>query len=435
MGRKRLAKDLFVYMNGRRVGTLSRKASGLLQFSYFDGWLQWKNTRPISLSMPLSENIYEGIAVNNFFDNLLPDNVEIRKRIQARFGTETKEAFELLSYIGVDCVGALQFSTEPQHLDIYTIQASPIDEKAIAILLKCYRNAPLGMDRDSDFRISIAGAQEKTALLWYQNQWCRPKGVTPTSHIVKLPIGFIQHANIDLNESVENEWICLKILSAFGLPVNEASIIHFDDMKTLVVQRFDRLWSEKGDWLLRLPQEDMCQALGVSSGLKYESDGGPGIKPILDLLAGAFNANKDREQFMRSIFLFWLLGAIDGHAKNFSISLGVAGRYSLTPLYDVISAYPIAESKQLQWQKLKMAMSLKGKTRHYLWNGILLRHWYAMARYCQFPENLMKAIIDESLDNMEQVIEFIQNSLPDSFPEHISGPIFEGMRKCKEKII
>jgi len=96
------------------------------------------------------------------------------------------------------------------------------------------------MSNDDDFRISIAGAQEKMALLWHNNQWQRPIGATPTSHILKLPIGKIEHNNIDLSDSNENEWLCLEILRAFGLPVPEIKIETFEDMKALIVKRFDR---------------------------------------------------------------------------------------------------------------------------------------------------------------------------------------------------
>ncbi len=278
---------LYVYMNNKHVGKLERESTGRLAFTYDHDWLNWENTRPISLSMPLTEIPYRGDIVEYFFDNLLPDSELIRDRIQTRFSTPSKKCFDLLSSIGADCVGALQLLTQPKITQTNKIQAKPINDHAIATLLKNYKTAPLGMSRDVEFRISVAGVQEKTALLWHQNKWCLPQGVTPTTHIIKLPIGYIKHSGIDLSESVENEWLCLAILSAYQLPVNQAQIVHFDDVKTLVVERFDRRWVENGRWIFRLPQEDLCQALGKSAGLKYESDGGPGIKDIMNVLLGS----------------------------------------------------------------------------------------------------------------------------------------------------
>lgn len=430
MARKKLSQLLYVYMNGVSTGQLRRESTGQLIFTYDDSWLTWKNSRPISLSMPLTEVPYKGYLVEDFFDNLLPDNEFIRERIQARFNTPTKKCFDLLSYIGQDCVGALQLLPHPLKKNIKKIKAMPINNNDIARLLKHYKNAPLGMDKDYDFRISIAGAQEKTALLWYKNKWYLPQGTTPTSHIIKLPIGYIKHSNLDLSDSVENEWLCLQILAAFNLPVAQAKIVQFNDMKTLVVERFDRRWTEDKDWLLRLPQEDLCQALSKPSGLKYESDGGPGIHDIMKILLGSQESEIDRTHFMKTVFLFWVLGATDGHAKNFSIRLEPLSRFKLTPLYDVISAYPIIPK-----QKLKMAMCVKGKNNHYGWNTIQLRHWITTAERCQFSTTLMEKIIAEICDSVENVISKVSQNLPANFPNTISEPIFSGMREIKDRCI
>jgi len=433
MARKKTHQNLYVYMNGIHVGILTRESSGILVFTYDNDWLSWEGTRPISLSMPLTEIPYKGQVVECYFDNLLPDSDIIRKRIQARFSMPSDNCFDLLSHIGADCIGALQLLTQSKVTNIKKIQANPISDKDIAKLLKHYQTAPLGMDRETDFRISIAGAQEKTALLWHQEKWYLPQGSTPTNHIIKLPIGYIKHSNIDLTDSIENEWLCLKILSAYHLPVNYARIVNFDDVKTLIVERFDRRWAENGKWLMRLPQEDLCQALGIAPGLKYESDGGPGIQSIMDLLLGSQNALTDRIQLMKTVFLFWVMGATDGHAKNFSISIEPQGRYKLTPLYDVISAYPIADKRQLEWRALKMAMSLKGKNRHYLWSNFQIRHWLSTAVQCQFSETIMQNIMDDVFDNMENVISQVADSLPNHFPEQISESIFAGMRQIKNR--
>lgn len=432
MGRKNHHQELYIYMNGIFVGTLVRSPIGHLTLTYDKNWLNWPNSRPISLSMPLTEVPYQGSIVNNYFENLLPDSELIRERIQARFNTSSKKCFDLLSSIGGDCVGALQLLTQSRIDEIQQIQATPVSDHDIATLLKHYQTAPLGMDRSSDFRISIAGAQEKTALLWHQEKWCLPQGTTPTSHIIKLPIGYIKHAGIDLSQSIENEWLCLQILSAYNISVNHAKILQFEEVKTLVVERFDRRWSDNKQWLLRLPQEDLCQALGKPPGLKYESDGGPNIQDIMTLLLGSQEANHDRRTFIKSVFLFWVLGAIDGHAKNFSLSIESQGRYQLTPLYDVISAYPIADKRQIEWYDLKMAMSVKSKNRHYLWRNIQLHHWFSMCEQCQFSENLMQNIIEEVFDNMENVINQTIQILPTDFPSDISDSIFSGMRKIKK---
>lgn len=289
------------------------------------------------------------------------------------------------------------------------------------------------MARDQDFRISIAGAQEKTALLFHEGEWLRPTGATPTTHILKLPIGNIEHAGIDLSESVENEWLCLEILRAFGLPASDISIKDFEDVRVLVVKRFDRELANDNSWIIRHPTEDMCQATGTAPALKYEGDGGPGIKSIMELLKSSVSPEIDRKQFMQSVFLFWLLGAIDGHAKNFSIFLKQGGRFQLTPLYDVISAYPLAEKRQIEYRNMKMAMALHGSNTHYKWHSIMPGHWFDESRRVDFPETEMQSIIDNTLSKTETVISDVTSKLPDDFPEHIANPIFEEMRKMVQR--
>jgi len=317
MARPRITADLHLFMNGQRVGCLTRTAVGQLRFEYSEEWLQSELRRPLSLSMPLSQRVYSGDVVENFFDNLLPDSQPIRSRIQARFGAKSNRCFDLLWHVGRDCVGALQLlPDDAASIDVRHIDAVELSEAQIAEILRNYTTMPLGMKGDDEFRISIAGAQEKTALLRMDDRWHRPLGVTPTSHIFKLPIGRIIHSGMDLTDSVENEWLCHLILKTYGIPVADAEIATFEDVKVLVVERFDRRWADDRSWMIRLPQEDMCQALNTSPALKYESDGGPGMERIMTLLLGSANALADRHLFLKTQVLFWLLGAIDGHAKT-----------------------------------------------------------------------------------------------------------------------
>jgi serine/threonine-protein kinase HipA len=428
---------LHVLMNGYAVGYLSKSSNGAMSFWYDREWLLTAEARPVSLSLPLTSKKYEDERVYNFFDNLLPDNNSVRSKIQSRFKVTTNQPFDLLRAIGADCVGAIQLCENQLISNVRTITANPLALTEIAELLTGYQNVPLGMiSTVDDFRISLAGAQEKTALLWHNQRWYRPTGATPTSHIFKLPIGVIHHSNLDLQDSCENEWLCLEIAKAFDLPTANAQMQVFEGLKVLVVERFDRRWSSDQSWLMRIPQEDCCQALGVSSHLKYQADGGPGIAEIMKLLVGSRNAEADREQFFRSQVLFWLLGAIDGHAKNFSVYIEANGSYRLTPLYDVISAYPLLASKSLSGQKIKMAMALKGASgNHYLWSKIQPRHFLATARAVDFSEGKATKILREMLGEAAVVAEEVEAKLPVGFPLHVSTPILQGMVKLAEKHI
>ncbi len=423
------ASVLYVFMNGRLVGELDKLTNGAMTFQYAELWLSATGARPLSLSLPLRRPIYEGDQVYNFFDNLLPDSRVIRDRIQARFKIASGQPFDLLAAIGSDCIGSIQLGWDSTLDSVEKTTARSLSNSEIARMLENCRTYPLGMDRENaDFRISIAGAQEKTALLWYKKQWCLPIGTTPTSHILKLPMGMIANNDIDLSDSCENEWLCLEIAKAFGLPTANAQVVKFDDVKVLVVERFDRRWSQNGQWLMRIPQEDLCQALGVSPNLKYQADGGPGIVQIMQLLLGAENSDTAREQFFRSQILFWLLAAIDGHAKNFSIYIQPSGSYRLTPLYDIISAYPIMTSQKLPKQKAKMAMALRGtKTNYYHWAKIQSRHFVSTAQSVKFSPLQARKLVQNMLEQVQDVTEQIAKELPTNFPTHVSEPILQGM--------
>jgi serine/threonine-protein kinase HipA len=178
---------------------------------------------------------------------------------------------------------------------------------------------------------------------------------------------------------------------------------------------------------MRLPQEDFCQALGVASALKYESDGGPGIADSMTLLLGSQQANVDRERFFKSQILFWLLAGIDGHAKNFSVFIEPGTAYRMTPLYDIISAYPLMASKMLPKQKAKMAMALTGKNRHYHWMQIQPRHFMTMAKKVGFSSEKVQHMMAEMKQQTSSIINKVSAELPSDFPQPISDAIFEGL--------
>ncbi len=429
-----MASSLLIYMNGYEVGEYIRRSGGVHELVYHDSWLGLRGALPLSLSLPITDKSHKGDVVYNYFDNLLPDSMDIRNRIQAKFGAKTNQPFDLLSCIGNDCVGAIQLTSGRTGLDVKKIEGIPLNESEIAEELRNYKALPLGMSKDREFRISIAGVQEKTALLMQEGQWRRPVGTTPTTHILKLPIGRIDHAGIDLSDSTENEWLCLEILRSFGLPVAVATIENFENIKVLVVERFDRKFAENKSWIIRLPVEDMCQASGIAPALKYENEGGPGITKIMEVLRSSLRPENDRFQFMRTVFLFWLLGAIDGHAKNFSIFLHQGGRFELTPVYDVISAYPLAEKRQIEYRNLKMAMALRGKNVHYAWHEIMPRHWFGHSAKVDFPTAQMQQIIDDVVDRLDSVIETAAANIPADFPDDIAEPIFAGMRRCIKQV-
>lgn len=285
-----------------------------------------------------------------------------------------------------------------------------------------------------DFRISLAGAQEKTALLRHDGAWYRPNGATPTTHIFKLPMG-PGPQGIDLSTSVENEWLCAQILQAYGIPVAECRMATFGEYRTLIVERFDRKLASDKSWWLRLPQEDFCQATSTPPSLKYESDGGPGIRRILEVLQGSERAEMDRRDFLRTQVVFWLLAAIDGHAKNFSLFLLPTGSYRLTPRYDVLSAHPVLGSGRgrLARQKVRMAMAVWGGNRHYRWDSIESRHWLRTAQECGVRG--MHEILAEIRNRTPAVLDKVRGRIPRSFPGPLAEAILDGVGTSAKRLM
>ncbi len=424
MARRPRYPPLEVYLNGRLTGTLRRENSGAIDFAYDEGWLAWPQTMPISLSLPLREDRYIGAPVAAVFDNLLPDNEAIRARIAAKVGAEGIDAYSLLAALGRDCVGALQF--QPGGMEPPTVglpQGEPISEEQIEAVLLNLARAPLGLGADDDFRISIAGAQEKTALLWGNGEWLRPQGASPTTHILKPQIGQLPNG-LDLSNSVENEYLCLTLLRALGLPTARVEMARFGAKQTLVVERFDR--TRLGDGrMLRLPQEDFCQASSTPWTLKYESDGGPGIARCLDLLAVSDEPTRDRRTFMKAIIAFWLLAATDGHAKNFSLFLFPGGGARMTPLYDVLSAQPSLAAGRIRRNQMKLAMAA-GDRRQYRVDEIASRHFVQTGIRAGFGEANTVAVLHELVAEGPAALDGVLRSLPDGFPRAVSDPIAAG---------
>jgi serine/threonine-protein kinase HipA len=411
-----------------------------MEFTYDATWIASPEARPLSLSLPINFDgaPITGDRVGFYFDNLLPENDAIRRRLQARFQTRSRDAFDLLEAIGRDCVGAVQLlpeGTSPE--GVFEIQAEPIEDDEIErrLLSVASEPGPAEAEDDDDFRISIAGVQEKTALLWHRGRWCRPRGATPTTHIFKLPLGLVGGRRMDMSTSLENEWLCAQLLAEFGVPIAPCELHRFGATNALVVTRFDRALHSSGKHWLRLPQEDFCQATGTPAHAKYEADGGPGLIEIARVLQASESRDADLATLLRAQLLFWMLAAIDGHAKNFSIRLLPRGRFRLTPLYDVLSAWPIAGSRgdQLHAKKLKLAMSLRGTTKHYRLVEIHRRHFNLTAQQCGLGAS-MEPIIDNVIARVPKVVETFAAKLPPGFPAKLFESVTRGLTRAASEL-
>lgn len=423
---------LAIWMNGMYVGQWQRAGRLPAVLRYDEAWINSDTGRPLSLSLPLTSKtaVISGDVVSHYFENLLPDNPTILSRMAARFQTTSTDVFTLLEKIGRDAAGAVQLlpvGVEPSN--VFQVDVSPLSEAQVAAHLRRTLHSDSDTLFESEFRFSLAGAQEKTALLYHEGQWCLPENATPTTHIFKLPLGLVGNHRYDLSHSVENEWLCMKLLKEMGLPVANVEMASFEDQKVLVVERFDRRWNERG-WWMRIPHEDLLQAHGLPSHLKYESDGGPGIDAIMRLLESSSDSQADRELFFKTLLIFWLMAAIDGHAKNFSLEMGAGGAFRLAPLYDVLSAWPWEGrgAQQLHLRDMKMAMALRTKNRHYHLYTIYRRHWLEVGeRY--FDRGRLEEMLEEVPNQLLKAIVQVERQLPACFPMVIFEKITQGIER------
>jgi serine/threonine-protein kinase HipA len=242
-------------LNGARVGRWVIAASGEVELHYDPNWIASPTAHPLSLSLPLSPDgaPLKGEPVERYFDNLLPDNAETRRRLHIKCETDSTSTFDLLEAIGRDCIGAVQILPEEdapssaQNIEVEALNEAEVERQLLAAI------SPVStLQSEEQLRVALAGAQEKTALTWHQNTWCRPRGQAPTTHIFKFPMGVVGGRRLDMSTSLENEWLCSRLLAEYGVPIAPCEILQFGETRALVVTRFDRVLPDKKYWLQAL---------------------------------------------------------------------------------------------------------------------------------------------------------------------------------------
>jgi serine/threonine-protein kinase HipA len=370
-----MTDELITLLGGQVVGRVRSRPGGRLSFAYEQSWRDDDSAYPLSLSMPLAAREHDHRVIEAFLWGLLPDNEQILDRWARRFQVSPRNVFALISHVGEDCAGAVQFVTPDRLAPIESGSADRIDwltTEDIAERLRLLRDdhATWRLPRDAG-QFSLAGAQPKTALLFQNGRWAIPSGRTPTTHILKPPTGqFAGHA--------ENEHVCLALARACGLPTATSRVEWFGKEVAIVIERYDRALS--GNAILRVHQEDICQALGISPTRKYQNEGGPGVKEIVELLRTHSSArDEDVRTFVYAVAFNWFIAGTDAHAKNYSLLMTGEPRVRLAPLYDIASLLPY--DKQFDPFKAKLAMKVGGE---YQLRHIGIRQWQKLAREIRF---------------------------------------------------
>jgi serine/threonine-protein kinase HipA len=364
-----MTAELIALLNGKEVGRVHNDARGRLTFIYNDDWRKVPGAYPLSLSMPLAAKEHGRSVVEAYLWGLLPDNEQVLARWAAKFQVSARNVFALISNVGEDCAGAVQF-VAPDRLDAIRNGTEDkvewLDEFDIAKRLQALRqdHAAWRLPHDTG-QFSLAGAQPKTALLLQNNRWGIPAGRIPTTDILKPPTGhFDGHA--------ENEHICLGLARSLGLPTAQSDVMRFGDEIAIVIERYDR--QHRGNDIIRVHQEDVCQALGIMPTKKYQNEGGPSPANIVELLRTySTDRQTDVDTFIAALGFNWLIAGADAHAKNYSLLLS-GPHIRLAPLYDVASILPY---DKIDLRKVKLAMKIGGE---YKLSLIALRQWQKFAR-------------------------------------------------------
>jgi serine/threonine-protein kinase HipA len=431
-GRPRLQRSLGVWTNGHRVGRWSVGSQGGHSLTYERAWVESPHGRPLSLSLPFTAGgrPLRGARVQWYFEHLLPTAPLARLRLQALCGVASPAAFDLLAVLGRDCAGAVQLLPEDAEPgDAQRVDGEPLDERALQRLFDALASEP-GSVPEVGVRIpavALAGLQPKTALLWHQGRWCLPLGATPSTHILKLPLGAKAGGAPAFNTSLENEWLCVRLLAEFGFELPALRIDTVGAHKLLVAERNDRRWVD-ARWWARLPGEDLGQATGTPPHQVAESAGGPGLARLLELLRRSDEAAQDRERLLAAAVLMWMLAVPDVSAKRFRLRLLPAGHCVLGPLSGVMSAWPVLGRQPSSASLKRLPLGLSPDGQPVTHDGVTRLVWQRAAQ-----RHALGAGFDAVLNGMatwaERAIERVSAELPERFPTSVSGPVFDGLRR------
>lgn len=376
-----MARILDVYLHQQLVGKLVQDAHGQMQFSYDSAWLSNANAMALSHSLPLREELFTRNDCRGFFGGILPEESK-REMVAKNLGISARNDFAMLEQIGGECAGAITFLPEGETPPAAQHDYRPLRDEDLAGVLEILPRRPL-MAGEDGIRLSLAGAQDKIAVHVKGDVISIPLGGAPSTHILKPAIERFAG-------TVHNEAYCMTLAAAVDLPVAKVSTHEVSGIEYLLVERYDRSHDDVGN-VERVHQEDFCQALGIPSDMKYQSEGGVSLPQSFSLLRAVSSMPViDLQRLLDAVIFNVLVGNNDAHGKNFSL-LYQAGQARLAPLYDVLCTayYPELSSK--------MAMKLGGE---YNAEMLFARHFERLADDAGLGKALVKKRVVELVDQV-----------------------------------
>ncbi len=378
--------QLHVVMNGRLIGDVQRTGKRRMRLRYSDSPSQ--TFTPLSVSMPGPIGRFRESVLDPWLSGLLPDRPETLRQWRRQFGiSQETDAYSLVRHVGEDLAGAAQF-VRPERLEAVLERSgrlNPLDGSRVAEMLRRAKaDLPTSDSGNGQGKFSLAGAQAKIALHRSEDCWSDPSGSVPSTHIIKPAIPGM--TDQDLVEAVT-----MRTASNLNLGVARCWVEQFANERAIVVERYDRAQQSDGRWV-RVHQEDMCQALGIWPGRKYESQGGPGAVALADLIRRhSQQVSDDLRRFARALIFNWLVCGTDGHSRNYSLLLS-GQTIRLAPLYDLNShlAYSNGSGNNL-------SMSVGGMFQA---ERITVDHWARFAPALGVEHDWLRNEIDRQRENM-----------------------------------
>lgn len=378
-----MTKTLDVYLYHDLVGHLTQNEHGQMIFKYAEDWLEKSDAIPLSHSLPLQKEPFQHQQCRGFFAGILPEENQ-RKIIAKNLGISARNDYAMLEQIGGECAGAITFlpfhTPLPERRDDYHF----LTDADLAKTLNILPRRPL-MAGDKDVRLSLAGTQDKIAVyVANDGRIAIPLNGAPSTHILKPAIPH-------LDGIVFNEAFCLKLADIVGLSAAKADIGRVDSIDYLLVERYDRFVDHTGN-IQRIHQEDFCQALGITSEMKYQNEGGPSFKQCFDLVRHvSMSPVLDINVLLDAVIFNFLIGNHDAHGKNFSLLLKDKKIVGFAPLYDILSTVYYPELSK------KMAMKIGGE---YASDKIYPRHFEKFAE----EAGLTKSMVVKHVSELAEIV-------------------------------
>lgn len=364
-----LLRSTEVFLNTDLIGVLSLHKGNKLQFDYDSSYASNPQSIPLSYSMPLTEQTHDDRIVRNFLWGLFPDSEYIIREWARELQVTTAHPYDLAVGIGHDFAGAVYFGNPSKTIS----ELQPLSQRKLVGLIDELVSNPARSRADfTQGRFSLAGAQAKTALRKIGEKWYLPTGLEPTTHILKPML------KTHPDDYAYNEHYCHTLAARIGLQSAKSQVEQIGEHTVFISTRYDRFALPDGK-LIRLHQEDTCQALGIHPSEKYESDGGPSIPTIMKLLLSAKDGQAARRRFIDAVLFNYLIMGTDAHAKNYSLIYGRGGDFTLAPLYDLSSYLPHVKQRK----DMRLAMCI-GKD--YKDQSILKGNFVKLCKECKYPE-------------------------------------------------